>query len=152
VVSARAGLRYLGQNYEHEIAFPDAAITPAALRDAFAQFEALHREFYGYDLSGEVIELVDLTVTATVASTVDLPPAVAAGAGARRASRREVQFATGALDTTVLYRDALVPGDRLPGPLIVQDADATTLIEAGDRLVMTPDGSLIIDVHTEGGT
>jgi N-methylhydantoinase A/oxoprolinase/acetone carboxylase beta subunit len=59
-----------------------------------------------------------------------------------------VQFASGPLDTTVLHRDALAPGDRLAGPLIVQDADATTLIEAGDCLAMAPDGSLIIDLHT----
>jgi N-methylhydantoinase A len=149
VVGARAGLRYLGQNYEHEVAFPDAAITPAALRDAFVRFEQLHREFYGYDLSGEVIELVDLTVTATVASTVEVP---ATGAAAPRdsahPSRREVQFASGALDTPVLHRDALAPGEKLAGPLIVQDADATTLLETGDRLLMAADGSLIVDVDT----
>lgn len=152
VVSARAGLRYLGQNYEHEVAFPDGVITPSALNDAFVRFEELHREFYGYDLSGEVIELVDLTVTATVASTVEVPAAVPVSPHTRaHRSRREVQFTSGAVDTPVLHRDALSPGDRLPGPLIVQDADATTLLEAGDHLVVAPDGSLIIDVDTEGG-
>ncbi len=152
IVSARAGLRYLGQNYEHEVAFPDGVITSSVLSEAFGRFEELHREFYGYDLSGEVIELVDLTVTATVASIVEAPTAVGVAPWARaHPSRREVQFASGVIDTPVLHRDALSPGDRLSGPLIVQDADTTTLLEAGDRLRMAPDGSLIIDVDTEGG-
>jgi N-methylhydantoinase A len=150
VVNARAGLRYLGQNYEHEVSFPDAAITPATLRDAFGRFEELHREFYGYDLSGEVIELVDLTVTATVASSVELP-AVSGHRSPAHPVAREVQFVSGAVQTPVIHRDALATGDSLSGPLIVQDADATTLLEAPDRLVMAPDGSLIIDVNTEGG-
>jgi N-methylhydantoinase A len=151
IVTARAGLRYLGQNYEHEVAFPDGVLTLAALSDAFARFEGLHREFYGYDLSGEVIELVDLTVTATVASTVEVPATVAVGGAPNapaRQSRRGVQFASGAVDTPVLHRDGLAPGEKLAGPLIVQDADATTLLEAGDRLVVARDGSLIIDVDT----
>jgi N-methylhydantoinase A len=148
-VRTRAGLRYLGQNYEHEVDLSDAPIA-TGLQDAFARFEDLHRAFYGYDLSGEVIELVDLTVSATVPSGVGLPAApMGGGAPARRLTRR-VHFVGGSLDTPVLRREDLAPGVRLEGPLIVEDPDATTLIHERDRLVVAPDGSLIIDVDTEG--
>jgi N-methylhydantoinase A len=150
LVRTTAGLRYLGQNYEHEVELAGEEITHAALGDAFARFEGLHRAFYGYDLSGEVVELVDLTVTATVPSTVELPAAPTRVQGAGRRFTRLTYFADGPIDTPVLRREALAPGDRLDGPLIVEDPDATTLIYERDRLVLAPDGSLIIDVNPEG--
>jgi N-methylhydantoinase A/oxoprolinase/acetone carboxylase beta subunit len=50
----------------------------------------------------------------------------------------------------VIRREALVTGDRIAGPAIVEDPDATTLIEPGDSLVVGRDRSLIIEVETEG--
>jgi N-methylhydantoinase A len=148
-VRTHAGLRYAGQNYEHAVELPTGPITTAALREAFVHFEALHREFYGYDLSGEVIELVDLTVTATVPSTIALPVLAAHRGGSHPVARR-VHFASGSTETPVIRREALVTGDRIAGPAIVEDPDATTLIEPGDSLVVGRDGSLIIEVETEG--
>jgi N-methylhydantoinase A len=153
-VHTRARLRYAGQNYEHEVELGGEEISRASLHDAVARFERLHHEFYGYDLSGEVVELVDLIVTATVPSKVE-PPAAARtgppGGATTGAARREVHFAGGPADTPIVRREALVSGDRLDGPLIVEDPDTTTLIESRDRLGVAGDGSLIIDVDPEGG-
>jgi N-methylhydantoinase A/oxoprolinase/acetone carboxylase beta subunit len=62
-----------------------------------------------------------------------------------------VHFAGGPADTPILRRESLVSGDRLDGPLIVEDPDTTTLIEARDHLRVAGDGSLIIDIDPEGG-
>ena len=147
-VTTRLALRYAGQNYEHEVQLPESPITRSALEDAFSRFGRLHREFYGYDLRGEVIEIVDLTVTATVPSRIDLPPPDRPAQ--RSATRRELHFASGPRSALVVLREGLEPGTRLDGPAIVQDANATTLIEERDSLRALDDGSLMIHIETGG--
>jgi N-methylhydantoinase A/oxoprolinase/acetone carboxylase beta subunit len=147
-VTTRLALRYAGQNYEHDVQLPPSPITGPVLDEAFSRFGELHREFYGYDLRGEVIEIVDLTVTASVPSRIELPPP---DAPARRsATRRDLHFAAGSRDATVVHREAIAPGTRLAGPAIVQHTNATTLIEEHDSLVALEDGSLMIYVETGG--
>lgn len=148
--STSVALRYAGQNYEHSIDLPEGPVTDATLREAFARFEALHNSFYGYDLRGEVIELTDLTVTAIVPSEVQPPPAVRRLYS--RPRQRWVHMAGEALQASVFRRESLQPGASVEGPAIVEDADATTLIEGGDRLTVLTDGSLLLTVAPEGGS
>ncbi len=147
-VTTRLALRYAGQNYEHDVQLPSSPITGPILDETFSRFAELHREFYGYDLRGEVIEIVDLIVTATIPSRIKLPPP---DAPARRSpTRRELHFADGPRDATVVHREAIEPRTRLTGPAIVQDTNATTLIEEHDSIVALEDGSLMIHVATGG--
>ncbi len=142
-VSASLGARYAGQNYEHAVALDGLVVTDEALAAAFARFEALHEAFYGYHLGGETIELVEVSVTATAA-----PVAVSAAScrddasrsgGARSASTR-------ACTTPSSSAAAPCPGATLAGPAVVEDEDATTLLEEGDTLTVLLDGTLTIDV------
>ena len=72
-VSAALGLRYAGQNYEHGVALEDLDVTDETLEAAFARFESLHHEFYGYSLAGETIELVEVSVSAQAAAPEATP-------------------------------------------------------------------------------
>ena len=68
----------------------------------------------------------------------------------RSPTRRELHFADGPRDATVVHREAIEPRTRLTGPAIVQDTNATTLIEEHDSIVALEDGSLMIHVATGG--
>ncbi len=57
-------MRYLGQNYEHEVEIEDGELDDAALERSFRRFDELHAERYGYQIDGEVIELVSFKVSA----------------------------------------------------------------------------------------
>ena len=101
-VSAALGLRYAGQNYEHGVALDDLDVTDETLEAAFARFESLHHEFYGYSLAGETIELVEVSVSAQAAApettpllseTSDEPERRAAPCGSTRVSARRAWFA-----------------------------------------------------------
>jgi len=148
-VSTSVAMRYAGQNYEHPVELAPPPITSESLHDAFARFEDLHNAFYGYDLRGEIIELIDLTVTASVPSEIRPPAPGPCGTG--RAQLREVCFAEGALETQVWRRETLAIGTTLEGPAIIEDIDATTLIDRGDRVAVLGDGSLLVHVDVEGG-
>jgi N-methylhydantoinase A len=62
--------------------------------------------------------------------------------------RRQVHFseAEGPLDCAIYDRDALLAGDRLEGPAIVEQMDTTTVVPPGARLGVDRHGSLLIDV------
>ena len=49
-------MRYLGQNYEHELELPDGEVTEQTLADAFARFAEMHEHRYGYAIEGETID------------------------------------------------------------------------------------------------
>ena len=57
-------MRYAGQNYEQDIPVEVEIRSDAMLRQILASFERRHEAFYGYSISGEVIELIRFNVTA----------------------------------------------------------------------------------------
>jgi N-methylhydantoinase A len=150
LLETRLEMRYAGQNYEHAVELDGAALDDAALRGAFTRFEALHEEFYGYRLGGQTIELVEVVVSATVASA-----ARAAGTDPEPAPpdvperSRSVRVDGGDVDATVLRRDALRPGAVVAGPAIVEEPDSTTLLHHGDSLTVLDDLALAIEVAGE---
>src|SRR5438128_3252535 len=139
-------MRYLGQNYEHEVELPPGELDEAALDEAFRRFDALHAERYGYLIEDEVIELVSFKVTA-----IGPRPALQLGGadGAARAAPRERSvFARGSglVDAIVVHRSALAPGDSLEGPAVIEEEGSTTFVEPGMSLEAADDGTLL--VHT----
>jgi N-methylhydantoinase A len=68
------------------------------------------------------------------------------GAGAKPVARRRVWFGGKWLDTPIVRRERLGPGARLAGPAIVEQMDATTVIEPGDRARVDSLGNLLITV------
>jgi N-methylhydantoinase A len=144
-VTTGLALRYVGQNYEHTVRIEGDEITDAVLAAAFGQFEQLHDRFYGYDLRGQAIELVELTVTARDPSQRPPPPMEPPNDEPRR--QRAVTFVDGASEAVVVRRAALAPGDTLAGPALVEEPDSTLLLEHGDRLQVLPDGPLSINLR-----
>ena len=53
------------------------------------------------------------------------------------------------MTTNIIERRALVPGETLEGPLIVEDPDSTTVVLPGDTVRISDSGHLIIDIARE---
>lgn len=145
-ISYAINMRYLGQNYEHEVPVEYGIITPAVLAAAFAEFEKLHTAMYGYAMAHEIIELISFKVTAIgqrpkpniVQATRHMPT--------REAHDASVYFREGGfMPTTIVHRDALPGGDMRQGPAIVVEEGSTILVEPGMWVKRTDDGLLIID-------
>ena len=62
-------------------------------------------------------------------------------------TRRAVVFDGQTHMAPVYDRAALLPGTRLSGPLIIEQADTTILVPPGDRLEAMPEGNLTIHVE-----
>jgi N-methylhydantoinase A len=129
-------MRYEGQGSELAVPWRDSA--PAAV----AAFHGAHRALYGFTLEAPV-ELVTLRAEATGRLPAPVIAAPAARPGARAATR-PVHFASGTRETPVLDRAGLAPGARLPGPAILTQLDATTLVPPGWTAELHPGGALIL--------
>lgn len=128
-------MRYAGQNYEKDVVVEAETVTDEALQQVFRAFEKLHEQFYGYSISGEVIELISFNVTAVgptpkpELSRLERRPTPAP------LSERPVCFAeSGFITTPIYHRERLSAGSRLEGPAVIEEVDSTTLVHPGQRL------------------
>jgi N-methylhydantoinase A len=115
--------RYRGQSFELTI---DHGDSPESIAQ---RFHEAHRSRYGYDVPGEIVELVNARLTGTgrlpSRDAVPLPPT---GLGARHEEKRRLWLDDAFLDVPVLQRAALEDGTRVAGPAIVEEYDCTTYL------------------------
>jgi N-methylhydantoinase A len=115
-------MRYAGQGGELAVAWP------GTLDTARAAFAEAHRRLNGFLLETRV-ELVTLRVEADGLVPTLARPDVPIGSGARAVARAETWFGDGeAVSAGVYERSALGVGDRIAGPAVVTQLDATTLV------------------------
>ena len=147
VFSNAINMRYLGQNYEQGVPVPTGEITSALLDGALSDFHDTHESRYGYAFRDAVIELISFQVTAIGPKDKPLLEALRPRAEASRATKREVYFPLeGWVEAAIYTREALVPGDSVTGPAVVQEAGATTVLRPGDRMTVDARGILLIEV------
>jgi N-methylhydantoinase A len=129
-------MRYAGQNYELAVPLPDGPITARTLDLLAEGFAAAHQRMYGFLAEEEPVQLVTFRVEATglvAKATLAQAPMTGADASGAICARRDVWIAeeTRNVPCPVYDRDLLRPGNRLPGPAIIEQMDATTLVLPG---------------------
>ena len=141
VMHRSANMRYLGQNYEDEIPIPDGPLTQDSWQQLIDGFEQHYEAEYGYRIANEVIEVVQLNVSAVgeaskprLSRIAERPPA------APRAHRRVYFDPREPVDCPIYERSDLSPADVIEGPAVVEELDSTTLVHPGQTLTIGPRG------------
>ena len=144
--SAALDLRYRGQSYELTVplALP---VTPSALLAAESAFHAAHAQRYGYAMEGEPVESVTLRLRATIpGARPSLPRLEGAAVESAQLAARDVWFEpSGPQRCTTWQRSHLRPNDRLAGPALVLQYDATLVIPPGWSATVDEIGNLWIE-------
>lgn len=147
-IERSVSMRYWGQNYEQDVPMPPGEVTPALLDETLEAFHRVHEQFYGYSISGEVIELIRFNVTVSGhTGTVSLPSMTSNGhrPGGQPRGERAVYFqGHGVVDTPIYRREDLPAGFAASGPLIVEEVSSTTLVHPGQRLEVGTTGVMTI--------
>lgn len=122
-------VRYVGQEYYLKIPVDNSALDVAALEMGFNQE---HERVYGCSTSLFPCEFVNLRVTALGKVARPKFPTYSDRAAAdgplKPDDQRQVYF-DGAFRDTPIYRiDNLCPGDRLGGPLVIEDPNSTIIV------------------------
>ena len=138
-----ADVRYRRQAYELMVPIRDGPITQASLDLLGAAFHRKHEQTYGHSNPVEPVELVNLRLTATGRLR---PVALAQKTKAGRPPRtREVWFPHGGyIKCSVYWRDGLAAGSTLPGPVVIESMDSTTVVPPGWTTKVDECGYLLI--------
>jgi len=147
-IERSVSMRYWGQNYEQDVPVPSGAVTPALLERTLDAFHGLHEQFYGYSITGEVIELIRFNVTVSGhTGTISLPPMTANGhrRDGLAAGIRPVSFqGYGVIDAPIYRRDDLPAGFTATRPLIVEEVSSTTVVHPAQRLDINAAGVMTV--------
>jgi N-methylhydantoinase A len=137
-------LRYRGQGYELNLPLT---------RNLHADFHQEHNRRYGYTHPTREVELVTLRLRATLKSThahVGADAFVRPGRaklGRLSSFKAPVLFDGKKLETRIHSRDALRPGQKYPGPAIITEYSATTVIPPRARFHLDRAANLIVTIR-----
>jgi N-methylhydantoinase A len=153
-VEMHVDMRYIGQSFELPI--PVVGFRQGQWASLVPAFHAEHHRRYGHSDPAAPVEIVSLGVTARgVIDTPELPrpehggaaPPDAALAGSRRVYFEAADPTGGDWhDCPIWRREALLAGNEIAGPAIVEEISATTVLYPGDRARIDDCGSLIVEV------
>ncbi|MFD2367960.1 hydantoinase B/oxoprolinase family protein [Pseudoduganella sp. GCM10020061] len=136
----RVHLRYEGTDSALIVPFGDPASMQAA-------FEAAYRKRFSFLMPGKALVVEAVSVEAIGAS--DAPPEQPVAAAPRTAplhGDETVRMYAGERwhDTRLYRRATLQPGDRVSGPAIIAEDNATTVVEPGWQAEVTPYNHLVL--------
>jgi N-methylhydantoinase A len=145
----RVDMRYLGQSYELSIPAPAGSITAEIVSALIDDFHRSHEHAYGYARQGEKVEVVNLRLVALG----KLPRSEMAGKWPSQGTppqpvdHRPVCFDGQFHRTPVYQRSRLLQGQPLPGPVIIEQLDSTTVVPPGCRAAVEPGGNIMIELE-----
>ncbi|WP_445657891.1 hydantoinase/oxoprolinase family protein [Achromobacter sp. NCFB-sbj8-Ac1-l] len=143
--------RYEGQNFEVQVSLDD---TGAGGYVEFARrFNEAHEREYGYTVEDRKVQIINCRMQA-VGQVVKAPLAPRHVGGTLQEARigeRRAYFGAhhGWLDTPVYDRERVPTGVRFTGPALLEEMSSTTVVGAGQDVVVDEFGNLII--RLQGG-
>lgn len=149
IVRVSADLRYLRQNFELDISLPGNHIAVEDIATIQTQFHEAHAAEYGHSTLGETIQVVNMRLRAGKSlSKPILKPLDDNTSGtitAASAESRFVWFLGGQMQCQVYQRKNLKVGQTIEGPAIIQEKEATTLVDNKWRLRVDQFSNLVIE-------
>lgn len=142
-----AFMRYRGQGWEIPVALPDRHFELADRAMIEEAFKGRYAQFFGRAVEGPEIEFVTFSVKAQ-----DIRPdgerfALIDGTAAYEAPVRRPVFdpSTGAeLDTAIVSRAAVKPGQRIVGPAVIVERETSTIVTSPFDAVIQTDGTILL--------
>ena len=150
-IARAADMRYVGQEHAVTVEIPLRVFERRDHGAIKRLFDAMHELRYGTCAPAEPAEIVSLR--STVAGTMRKPPQAKIKRGtsvppraARDGTRKATFGARGFRATPVYRRAALLAGNRIKGPALIDEYASTTVLMPGDALVVDAYGNLNIMV------
>ncbi|MBU7573401.1 MAG: hydantoinase B/oxoprolinase family protein, partial [Hydrogenophaga sp.] len=139
-VHRRVHVRYEGSD--------SALVVPCGdMAEIEAGFEAAYRQRFAFLMQGKRLVVEAVSVEAVVAGDAPHEPRAETHEPREVPRRETVRMYSGGqwLDTALVVREDLRPGDVIPGPAIIAEKNATTVVEPGWEAVLTALDHLVLD-------
>ena len=152
VFRRQADMRYLHQGYELSVDCPDREIVEADKAGLKAAFDDLHGRVYGLSAKDEDAEIVTFRLLAEIAVPRLTPPPLESGDSnvehAVIGRRPLFDLARGEfVEAVVLDRGRLLAGNRIDGPAVIEQLDATTVLSESQHATVDTFGNIVIERH-----
>jgi 5-oxoprolinase (ATP-hydrolysing) len=153
-VHRRVHVRYEGSDSALVVAYPQASDAQATVALVVAGFEAAYRQRFAFLMQGKGLVVEAVSVEAVIAGDAPQEPRHALHPArdlhACGAVREEVRMYSGGewVQAALVVREDLRPGDVIPGPAIIAEKNATTVVEPGWAATLTEFDHLAL-VRTE---
>lgn len=155
-ISGFADMRYVGQAYEVRVPMTilDGGLNEAAIQHAIKAFHRAHDDRFGYEYEGRhTVEIVNIGATGFgLFPRLKLATAVREGQdweSAQRELRRGVFRHTGVVDLPIYNRDLAPLGVSLPGPAVIEQYDATFVLDPGWNAILDAFGQIIVTQQSQ---
>lgn len=145
-----AELRYRGQNFELSLPISDERLSADGIEALREAFHVAHERSYGFSMVGEIIELVSIKLKVRQKVEFVRPTELPEARQARPTHTRRVIFdRIEPIETSIYERADLAKGQRIQGPAIIDQQDATTLIYPSDEAFVDQWGNIVIQLRRE---
>ena len=147
-VQQRVHIRYEGSDAALVVACADAT-ADQALQQLTAAFERAYQQRFAFLMPGKRLIVEAVSVEAVVAGDAPSEPRLPVSPVREVPVRERVRFyAEGHWhDASLVVREDLRPGDRLSGPAIIAEKNATTVVEPGWEAEVTALDHLLLNRH-----
>ncbi|HEX2827126.1 MAG TPA: hydantoinase/oxoprolinase family protein [Burkholderiales bacterium] len=147
-----ADLRYFGQNFELIMELKSDKLDARTLDRLREAFHHRHKDYYGYDMRAQPVEIVNLRLVVTGKRKPTPAERAKLARGDLKSAlleKRKVWFPeTGYVTTPVYDRDRLPADARITGPAIVEQMDTTTVVPPKAKLKQDRYGYLHMELET----
>ncbi len=149
-VKRAADMRYVGQEHAVTVDLPMPVFARKDGKAIKRHFDDMHAQRYGTSAPEERAEIVSLR--STVTGLMRKPPQRRIARGAKAPAKaafdgkRPVYFGGRFHNTPTYQRTALVAGNRIKGPALIEEYASTTVLMPGDALEVDHLGNLVITV------
>jgi N-methylhydantoinase A len=150
-IQRAADMRYVGQEHAVTVALPMRVYAKRDRAGIKRHFDAMHLLRYGTNAPAERAEIVSLR--STVTGMLRKPPLREVAAGRRAppksayTGKRPVYFdGDGFIDTRTFARAALLAGNRIEGPALIEEHASTSVLLPGDTVEVDRFGNLDVKI------
>jgi len=139
----RVHVRYEGSDSALVVSYPQAASPLDSVEMIVGAFEAAYRQRFAFLMEGKGLVVEAVSVEAVIAGDAPEEPRHTLHAPrdlqASGAVREKVRMYSGGqwLQASLVVREDLRPGDVIPGPAIIAEKNATTVVEPGWQATLT---------------
>jgi N-methylhydantoinase A len=149
-VHRAADMRYVGQEHAVTVDLPMSVFQKQDRSAIKRHFDAMHELRYGTSAPAERAEIVSMRTTVTGLMKKPLQEKISKGAStppkAAFTGKRPVWFDGRFREAPTYRRAALLAGNRITGPALIEEHASTTVLMPGDRMTVDANGNLLIAV------
>src|SRR5215471_9663211 len=149
-VRRAADMRYVGQEHAVTVDLPNEVFASQDREAIKRHFDEMHELRYGTFAAAERAEIVSLRTTVTGVMRKPPQETIAAGEASppttAHTGKRSVYFGGAFRPAPTFARAALLAGNRIKGPALIEEHASTTVLMPGDACEVDAYGNLVIAV------